>query len=193
MQVSNFLSTYPASESLTPPEPGAIEAFTPYVHPCIVELWQGSGFGNYGDGLVQLIDPNLWNPILEKRLGRKDPTNTAFLMSGFGDLYFHRDLGVHEMEGQTFKVEDVTRLNILTGETHRVATDALKFFEEYLVDPEIRAREFKQAAFEAGLKEFGSLPFGEIFHLIDIQFEGAGESVINLEKFNALEYYADLA
>jgi|GEM_PF-4483046 len=192
MQVSNFLSTYPPSENTAVVEPADLAAYTPYVHPCMVELWESNGFGNYGDGMVQLLDPNVWNPILEKRLGRKDPTNTAFLMSAFGDLYFHRDLGVHEMEGQEYKVEDVTRLNIATGETQRVATNALEFFEEYLVDPEIRAREFKQAAFEAGIAEYGTLAFGEIFHLIDIQFEGAGESVINLEKFNALEYYAEL-
>ncbi len=188
METQNFSQLYPPGEDLVVPSAEDIAAYTPYVNPYIVDLWTSSGYGIYGDGMIQLVDPNAWNPLLEKWLGRIDPTNTVILLSGFGEIYYHRDLGEHEIEGQLYKVEDITCLDLSTGKTRRIETDARKFFEEWLCDPEVRAREFKQARFEYGVKEFGPLAAGEIFYLDPVTFEGAGEDVINLEKVDAVEH-----
>lgn len=188
MEAQNFSHLYPPGEDLVVPSSEDISSFIPYVNAYIVELWRSHGYGIYGGGMIQLVDPNVWNPLLEKWLGRVDPTNTVILLSGFGEIYFHRDLGEHEIEGQMYKVEDITCLDLSTGKTRRIATDSRKFFEEWLCDPEVRAREFKQAAFEYGLEEYGPLSAGEIFYLDPVRFEGAGEKVINLEKVDAIEH-----
>ena len=170
------------------PSEADIKAYIPYVNPYIVSLWKGSGYGVYGDGFIQLVDPNVWNPRLETWLGRHDPTKTVIMLSCFGEVYYHQDLGEHEMEGQMYKVEEITCLDLTTGNVRRVATDSQQFFESWLTNPEVRAREFKQAAFEHGIGEFGPLQAGEIFYLDPVRFEGAGENVINLEKVDAYEH-----
>ncbi len=188
MKAENFSQLYSPGENLIVPSAEDISAYTPYMNPYIVDLWTSSGYGIYGDGMIQLVDPSEWNPLLERWLGRIDPTNTVILLSGFGEIYYHRDLGEHEIEGQLYKVEDITCLDLNTGKIRRIATDSKNFFEEWLCDPEVRARELKQAWFEHGLKEFGALKAGEIFYLDPVRFEGAGEEVINLEKVNAKEH-----
>ncbi len=188
MEAQNFSNLYPPAEEMILPSPDEVAPYAPYINSYILQLWNSSGFGIYGDGMIQLVDPKVWNPLLENWSGRHDPTNTVIMLSGFGEIYYHRDLGEHLMEGEMYKVEDISCYDPVTGNTKRIATDSQKFFEEWLCDPEVRAREFKQAAFEAGLEEFGPLKPGEIFYLDPVRFEGAGQKVLNLDKVDAMEH-----
>lgn len=109
--VSAFLQHFPPAH--TRPVPQAhLDRYATRLPEPFLDLWRAGGFGTYGGGLLEVIDPDEYQEILDGWLGGQDGSETRipFLRSAFGVLYYWRRLGERQPEG-TYEAYDVAYLN----------------------------------------------------------------------------------
>lgn len=96
----------------------------------ILALWRAGGFGTYGGGLLEVIDPGEYQEILNGWLGLRDASQTRipFLRSAFGVLFYWRRLGERQPDG-TYEAYDVAYLNPHDAYSDVSAWDAEAFFK----------------------------------------------------------------
>ena len=56
----------------------------------IIELWEEYGFGEYGDGLLKVVDPREYMNSLYTWLGQKDFNKIPIIVTAFGDIFYYR-------------------------------------------------------------------------------------------------------
>ncbi|MDR6218630.1 GAD-like domain-containing protein [Deinococcus soli (ex Cha et al. 2016)] len=95
----------------------------------VLALWRAGGFGTYGGGLLEVIDPGEYQEILDGWLGLRDASQTRipFLRSAFGVLFYWRRLGEQQPDG-TYEAYDVAYLNPHDSYSDVSAWDAEAFF-----------------------------------------------------------------
>lgn len=131
LQLQAFLDAHPPAGDMRKASPDTIERYKSHLPEALLALWTRHGFGHYGNGLIQLIDPdsyrdNLWRWLL---LDEPDMSRLPFALSAFGDVFYYRSLSD---EGD----EDVAVLD-----PHRSASDVIvwsleDFFNDWCCDAE---------------------------------------------------------
>ena len=119
----------------------------------ILEFMKEYGFGNYGDGIIKLIDPEDYMDSFYKWLGKEDYSRIPFMMTGFGDLFYFRNLGDGEYD---ISFLDIHYRNI------SVAAYTVEEFVEYLVDSEVEEDILRRHLFDEAKNKLGVLPLNEI-------------------------------
>ena len=92
----------------------------------IVELWEDYGFGEYGDGLIKVVDPRAYMNSLYSWLGRKNLSRIPIIVTAFGDIFYYRKLANNE--------NDVSLLNIHYRKIEACGASYQDFFERYILD-----------------------------------------------------------
>ena len=100
--------------------------------PEIVYLWNEYGFGDYGDGLIKVVDPRDYMDSLYSWLGSQDFHKIPIMVSAFGDIFYYRKLE----EGEN----DVSLLDIHYRRIDVCAYSYEGFFGGYILDPEIKEK-----------------------------------------------------
>ncbi|MDP9765429.1 GAD-like domain-containing protein [Deinococcus enclensis] len=132
--VSAFLQRFPPAH--TRPVPQAhLDRYATRLPDPFLNLWRAGGFGTYGGGLLEVIDPDEYQEILNGWLGGQDHSETRipFLRSAFGVLFYWRCLGEQQPDG-TYEAYDVAYLNPHDSFTAVSAWDADEFLGEALLD-----------------------------------------------------------
>lgn len=80
-----FVSKYPPGNDLRKPTAETLEQFQGKVPAELLNFWQEYGFGNYGGGLLKIIDPTDYIDTLTLWLGEQEGC-LPILMTGFGTL-----------------------------------------------------------------------------------------------------------
>lgn len=153
------------------------QKFKEQVPDALIELWEECGLGKYGEGLIELIDPDQYRATLRTWLGKETPNYTPIALSAFGDLFYFRKL--------TETDEDVC---ILEGHYRAINTctwSLESFFNSYLTDPGIQDEILRRPLFEAALGKLGPLHAGEAYYFVPALALGGAESEEFLEKGNA--------
>ena len=86
-----FVSKYPPGNDLRKPTAETLEQFQGKVPAELLNFWQEYGFGNYGGGLLKIIDPTDYIDTLTLWLGEQEGC-LPILMTGFGTLFIYRKL-----------------------------------------------------------------------------------------------------
>ena len=73
------------------PTAETLEQFQGKVPAELLNFWQEYGFGNYGEGLLKIIDPTDYIDMLTLWLGEQEGC-LPILMTGFGTLFIYRKL-----------------------------------------------------------------------------------------------------
>ena len=133
-------------------------------------LWfmENYGFGNYGDGIIKLIDPEDYMDSFYKWLGKEDYSRIPFMMTGFGDLFYFRNLGNGEYD---ISFLDIHYRNI------SVAAYTVEEFVEYLIDSEIEEKILRRKLFDESKDKFGVLPLNEIYFFAPALVTGGTEEI----------------
>lgn len=152
--LDQFLTTYPPTAA-TPMPAAQLARLTSTAPPLLVELWRQHGLGLYGDGLIQLIDPEQFRPVLAEWLGGDKPNYLPFAMSAFGQLYYHRQL--------TPTDEDVCYLDPHYRDILDCVWDLEEFFEGYLLHADVREHHLREPLFREALALHGPLPPGSMY------------------------------
>ena len=146
----------------------------------IVELWQEYGFGDYGDGLIKVVDPRDYMHSLYTWLGAQDFHKIPIMVSAFGDIFYYRKLA----EGEN----DVCMLNIHYRKIEVCAYSYDDFFEGYIIDPEIKEQVLRKSLFDQAAAQLGSLKHNEVFFFVPALVLGGGEDIKYVKKGDAFTH-----
>ena len=151
----NFETHYPPSDIRSVPLQAA-EQYQGTLPAEILYLWQTYGWGKYGDGLIELVNPQDYSDNLRQWLGSEKPHYTPFAITAFGELFYHRKLSA---EGD----EDICLLDIQYSSCKVLDWNTRDFFENTLCDEEFRQTFLREGLFRRAVQQQGSLHNGEAF------------------------------
>lgn len=159
--VAAFLRAFPPATGNVPACAAVLDAYAHRLPPVILEVWQRGGFGLYGNGELQLVDPrdheqNLWGWLMREE---DDPSRTPIALSAFGVIFYHRML---DDDG----AEDIAYLDPHTSESDVVVYSSTEFFGATIIDPETRDLLLQRPLFEASCRRHGPLAPGNVFGFV---------------------------
>ena len=102
--IKRFLEIYPPAGELTKPDETLLNFGRQMLPPEILYLWENYGFGDYGNGLLKVVDPRDYMGSLYTWLGGQDFNKIPILVTAFGDIFYFRRLDETE--------NDISLLNI---------------------------------------------------------------------------------
>ncbi|NLR74494.1 GAD-like domain-containing protein [Leeia aquatica] len=170
-----FVDTFEPGLRLRRADPGKIAQYQPYLPDSLLELWRQHGFGVYGDGLIQIVDPddyrdNLWDWLMRD----EDMSRLPIAISAFGDIFYYRKLS-------DAGDEDVCYLDPHTSEGGVLVWSLTQFFNEWCCNQDVRSDFFRQAQFEKTVKGAGILHEGQMYFFVPALRLGGG-LVTNIER-----------
>ena len=174
--MDKFLEKYKPGENLQKPDAEILNFGRQMLPKEIVALWEDHGFGEYGDGLIKVVDPRAYMNSLYSWLGRKDPSRIPILVTAFGDIFYYRKLEDDE--------NDVSMLNIHDRRTETCGCSYQDFFERYLLDKGVAKKVLRADLYKQAVKKFGRLGYQDIFFFTPALVLGGGETIKYIEKGN---------
>lgn len=172
----DFLQKYPPVGPLKKPSEEVLNQFRNRLPAGLLDFWQAYGFGNYGNGLLKVVDPNDYADNLYAWLGGENPARIPIMLTGFGNILYYRKL--------TDSASDVALLDI-----HHRRTDVCAYsfgeFVQLLTDDEAAESLLDKALFGQALAKCGLLADNEVFFFVPALALGGSESVASVDKGDA--------
>jgi len=176
-----FIEAYKPGENLTKPDDELLRFGEGMLPKPIVEFWKEYGFGEYGDGLIKVVDPRDYMNSLYSWLGEQDFNKIPLVVTAFGDIFYFRKLSDSE--------NDVCLLDVHYRETV-VCTDSYEeFFEGYILDEGIRKDVLREELYKAAVEKLGKLAHEEIFFFKPALCLGGGEDIKYVTKGNGAVHH----
>lgn len=177
---NEFSKCFKTSGKMTLPSEDIIEEYKAKVPSYLIDLWKKNGFGNYNNGLIELVNPKDFEDSLWNWLGKEVENYVPFAISGFGELFYYRKL--------TETDEDVCMIDIQYRKIETVVWSLESFFEDFLTDKEDQEEWLRASLFEKAIKEQGSLKTHEVFTFTPVLAMGGALETKYLKKGNAQVY-----
>jgi hypothetical protein len=179
MKLQQFLDAHQPLQT-TVASDGVLETYEQTLPDALLEVWREVGFGLYGDGLIQLVDPghyqqNLWGWLLREE---EDLSRLPIALSAFGHIFYYRRLSD---EGD----EDVCYIDPHTSQSGVLIWSLEAFFNETLCDQESIAELLEPMAFSAARTKAGPLTAGEIYAYAPALRLGGSKSVEGVVRCDA--------
>lgn len=175
--MKEFTKMYVPSESLTKPDEKILEFGRSILPKEIIDLWVNYGFGEYGNGLIKLIDPRDYMNSLYTWLGQQDFNKIPIIVTAFGDIFYYRNFG----KG----INDISILDIHYRKAE-VCTDSYQdFFNGFILDAEIRKAILREDLYSEAVKRLGKLNYKDIFFFKPALCIGGKEDIDYVAKGNA--------
>ena len=171
-----FVSKYPPGNDLRKPTAETLEQFQGKVPAELLNFWQEYGFGNYGGGLLKIIDPTDYIDTLTLWLGEQEGC-LPILMTGFGTLFIYRKL--------SDTADDMCLLDIHNRRSGSFSTSFSDFFERIIPAENFAAQFLRVGLFQEAFAKHGGLSENEIFFFAPALAFGGTESIqyrINLSR-----------
>lgn len=175
--IDNFVKAYAPGTELAKPDEELLNFANQMLPPEIVYLWQEYGFGDYGDGLIKVVDPRDYMQSLYSWLGSQDFHKIPVMVSAFGDIFYYRKLDEEE--------NDVCMLNIHYRKTEVCAYSYEGFFQGFITDPAIKENVLRKSLFEQAKAKLGALKHNEAFFFVPALVLGGGEDIKYVSKGDA--------
>ena len=172
-----FIRQYPPDPCLRKPAAATLERFQGKVPPELLAFWQEYGFGNYGGGLLKIIDPTDYVDTLTFWLGEQEGC-LPILMTGFGTLFIYRKLSE--------TADDICLLDIHYRRSGSFSAGFSDFFEQILPSEKFAAQFLRVELFQEASAKHGRLDEHEIFFFAPALVFGGHESIQQVEKGNAV-------
>ena len=90
--LNDFLQKFPPTGELRKPTVSVLNRFKGRLPAEWLKLWETYGFGNYGNGLLKVINPDDYTPNLYTWLGGENTARIPILVTGFGNIIYYRQL-----------------------------------------------------------------------------------------------------
>lgn len=181
MKQENFINSYLPNESCRSLSTETISKFNNIAPDILLNLWSNNGVGKYGNGIVEIINPEDYQMVLEMWLGKAVPNYIPFMISGFGHLFYYRKL--------TEEDEDVICLNPHYKKTFNCSWDINTFFNSFLLSEDIIQTLLKRELFFKGVEKVGKLNDGEILFFEPALCLGGSEELKYINKGNAIIHH----
>lgn len=171
---NKFVNTYKPSTDLTKPTQQMLEWYADKLPKELLHFWITYGFGNYGDGLIKVVEPSEYMDSFYTWIGKEDHSKIPILVTAFGDIFYYRKLS--DTEG------DVSLLDIHYRNIEVCDYSLKNFFEKYIIEPELSKELLKKSLFDQAIKKMGSLAYSEIYFFKPALVLGGGENTDYLDK-----------
>jgi hypothetical protein len=178
--MKQFRKLFTIQQNATPATEGVINEYKGKLPEALIDLWKSDGFGKYNNGLIEIINPKDFEPVLATWLGRKVENYVPFAITGFGELFYYRKLT--EIE------EDVCMIDIQYRKIETVVWNLTSFFENFLTNEEDRKDWLRETLFNEAITNKGLLENNEIFTFTPVLAMGGTEELQYLKKGNAQVY-----
>ena len=173
-QFSKFFKKYFKKSDTIEPTEAILDWCSDKLPKVLLDFWREHGFGNYGNGLIKVIDPSKYMASFYTWLGRNDFDKIPILVTAFGDIFYYRKLSETD--------NDISLLNI----HHRrisVCTYGLEeFFEKFIVNDDVAKEVLKEDLFNEAILSKGDLAFEDIFFFTPALILGGGEDIKYIDK-----------
>lgn len=153
-----FLRIFSPGNNLVKPDEKLIKQFEHLLPAEIIKLWKDYGFGEYGNGLIRIINPIEFMELLYSWLGKVDYTRVPIMIDAFGDIFYYRDLG----NG----VNDISVIDVHYGEIKVCTYSYEEFFEAYIIDESKSNIYLRRSLYNDSINKFGKLSDSEIFWFV---------------------------
>lgn len=179
--MKRFLELYKPQENLSKPDDEILNFGRQMLPEEIVKLWEEYGFGEYGDGLIKVIDPRDYMNSLYTWLGQKDFNKIPIIMTAFGDIFYYRKLEDNE--------NDISILDIHYRKIDVCTYSYEDFFEGYILDKDIIKSVLRKDLFNEAVKTLGQLKYEEIFFFTPALVLGGAENIKYVKKGKATVHH----
>ena len=172
-----FANRYPPDSDLRKPTAEMLEQLQGQVPPELLDFWQECGFGNYGGGLLKIINPMDYVDTLTIWLGEQEGC-LPILMTGFGTLFIYRKLSE--------TADDMCLLDIHYRRSGSFSTGFADFFERIVPAEDFAEQFLRVELFQEASAKHGSLAENEIFFFSPALALGGDESIQHIERGDAV-------
>ena len=183
-RVKKFLSCYGPSEKLDSVPNEYFEKYNGILPTELLVLWSNLGFGNYGGGVIKLIDPELFKKNLNTWLRGDNPNCYPFMINAFGDMYYLRILP----DGR----EEVRLISIIYHKEKLCAKSFNEFLTEYILSSQTINTDLKASLYIKAEEVVGKLSNDDIYTFVPSIYFGGKEIVENIQIADAY-IYQDIA
>lgn len=175
--INKFINNYKPGENLKKPDEKLLKFGKQMLPPEIIYLWENYGFGDYGNGIIKVVDPRDYMNSLYTWLGGQDFNKIPIMVSAFGDIFYYRKLEDNE--------NDISLLNIHYRKIETCTYSYQKFFEKYIIDPIIKESILREKLYNDAINTLGNLQHNEIFFFVPALVLGGAEDIKYVKKGDA--------
>lgn len=179
--ISKFIEKFRPGENLQKPDEEILNFGRQILPKDIIQLWEEYGFGEYGNGLIKVVDPREYMNSLYMWLGQKDFNKISIIVTAFGDIFYYRKLEDNE--------NDISLLNIHYRKIEVCTYSYQEFFENYILDENIIKNVLREDLFKQAVEELGKLEYKDIFFFTPALVLGGGEDIKYLKKGNGAVHH----
>jgi len=176
--MKKFIKKFKPSENLQKPDEDILNFFKEILPNEIINLWEEYGFGDYGNGLIKIINPRDYMNSLYAWLGRIDNTRIPIILTAFGDIFYYRKLE----DGKN----DISMLDIHYRKTIVCSYSYQDFFEKYIVDKKVIKNVLRIDLYKKAVKKIGKLNDKDIFFFVPALVLGGKEDIKYIDKGNCI-------
>jgi len=169
-----FVELYQIPNELRKPTREMLDFYEDKLPKELLEFWVEYGFGNYGNGLIKIVEPSDYMDSFYTWMGGEDHSKLPILVTAFGDIFYYRKLSNTE--------EDICLLNIHYRNIQVCEYSLVDFFKNYIVNAELSKELLKQDLFRESQKKAGTLTEDEIYFFKPALVLGGAENVEFIDK-----------
>lgn len=180
MQLQTFIDKFPVDQVGNTVSPETVKKYQAYLPEALLELWQNHGFGFYGNGLLQIINPELYQDVLWSWLMKDQPdmTRLPIAISAFGLVFYYHLLSD---DGD----EDISFIDPHNSDIGVTAWSLTDFFNDWICDDEIIEQFLEKSALAKAQTQYGKLTDNQMYCYLPALRLGGRASDLNLDKGDA--------
>lgn len=118
--IEKFIKIFEPDNNLIKPSKKIIDLYKDKLPKEIIDLWK-YGFGNYGYGIIKVIDPSKYIVYLKLKIGI-DSDAIPFLIDAFGNIFYYLDNNVYVFNTE-FNFIDVCASSFDDFMNNRIVSD----------------------------------------------------------------------
>ena len=180
MQLQTFIDKFSVDQAGNTVSFETVKKYQAYLPEALLELWQNHGFGFYGNGLLQIINPELYQDVLWSWLMKDQPdmTRLPIAISAFGLVFYYRLLSE---DGD----EDVSFIDPHNSDIGVTAWSLTDFFNDWICDDEIIEQFLEKSALAKAQTQYGKLTDNQMYCYLPALRLGGRASDLTLDKGDA--------
>lgn len=159
IQLDAFIKAHPPHPGNVPPSCAVLQRYKSLLPSALLELWRIHGLGYYGESMLGVLNPDLWQASMNQWILNADDgtPRIPILITPFGTLLYYRS---RPDEGETICALDIFERNVFD-----LGWDFLECFNKDFTDPDWLEDLVPVEAFERAKKRAGMLDRGQVYTL----------------------------
>ncbi|NFO14079.1 DUF1851 domain-containing protein [Clostridium botulinum] len=174
---SHFINTFKPSNNLLKPTEEELKQFKNSLPTELLNFWKEYGFGNYGDGIIKVINPLEYMENFYEWLGKEDFSKIPIILTAFGDVFYYRKL--------QDDVEDICLLSIHYRNSIVCSYSLQEFLKSYIVNEQIYNEVLRRKLFQQAYAVKGSLELNQIYFFTPALILGGKELIESIDRGDA--------